>query len=192
MSFSISEFYQQTFNHIESTNSRLSHGYFKDCQFTQCQLTEWDLSHSTFVNCVFNACQLSLCQLDQTAFQSVQFIDCQLIGLRFEHCNPFQFSIQAKSCQIMMCSFYKKTINKAQFEGCKIQECDFSESLLKQAKFMDCQLSGSTFMRTDLSEADFSSAYDFLIDPSQNKLKKAKFSRQHLDGLLMHLGIIIE
>jgi uncharacterized protein YjbI with pentapeptide repeats len=192
MSFSLTEYYNQSFHKIETTDTQLSHGYFKDCQFNQCQLVEQDFSHSTFVNCVFNACQISLCQLEQTAFQSVQFKDCQLLGLRFEHCNPFQLSIQASSSQFIMCSFYKKPINKAVFEQCQIQECDFSEAQLKQAPFTESRLSGSTFMRTDLSEANFSSAYDFLIDPSQNKLKKAKFSRHGLEGLLQHFGLIIE
>ncbi|WP_419802798.1 hypothetical protein [Mucilaginibacter sp.] len=40
-------------------------------------------------------------------------------------------------------------------------------------------------------EADFSSAYNFSIDPENNRIKKAKFSVAGLPGLLEKFGLKI-
>ena len=45
--------------------------------------------------------------------------------------------------------------------------------------------------RTNLTEADFRTAQNFSIDPLENQLKKAKFSRENLEGLLEKLQLKI-
>jgi hypothetical protein len=43
-----------------------------------------------------------------------------------------------------------------------------------------------------LEKADFRDAINYRIDPGINKMKKAKFSRDGLPGLLTRFDIIIE
>jgi hypothetical protein len=42
-----------------------------------------------------------------------------------------------------------------------------------------------------LEKADFRSAFNYTISPSLNRLKKAKFPREGLSGLLSDIGIEI-
>lgn len=47
----------------------------------------------------------------------------------------------------------------------------------------------SIFLKTNLEETDFSTAFNYLINPNENRLKKAKFALQGLPGLLAVYGI---
>ena len=68
---------------------------------------------------------------------------------------------------------------------------DFIEADLTAALFEESDLAYSKFERSILEKADFRSAYHFQIDPSLNKIKKAKFSTQGLSGLLSQFDIDI-
>jgi uncharacterized protein YjbI with pentapeptide repeats len=63
-------------------------------------------------------------------------------------------------------------------------QADFTETDLTEAKFENCDLSSATFENTILQKADLRTAYNYSIDPSINKLKKAKFSMTGIAGLL--------
>jgi len=65
-----------------------------------------------------------------------------------------------------------------------MQEANFEESDLTGSIFADCDLTRTLFSNTILYETDFTSAYNFSIDPEKNKMKKAKFSVMGLQGLL--------
>jgi uncharacterized protein YjbI with pentapeptide repeats len=73
-----------------------------------------------------------------------------------------------------------------------LQEADFSECELNSAIFDNCDLFNATFDQTNLEKADFRTAMNFRIDPERNKLKKARFSKSHLSGLLEKYDILIE
>jgi uncharacterized protein YjbI with pentapeptide repeats len=68
---------------------------------------------------------------------------------------------------------------------------DFTESDFSEAIFDDCDLAGALFDQTNLSKADFRSAFNFIIHPSINQIKKAKFSQNGLAGLLQGFDISI-
>lgn len=76
-------------------------------------------------------------------------------------------------------------------EYCDMQESGFDLAKIKNSKFLNCNLERATFGETDLSECDFTTAYNFAINPSNCKLKKAKFNRQDLSGLVAHLDIVL-
>ena len=57
---------------------------------------------------------------------------------------------------------------------------------------MECELAGATFDRTNLEKADLRTAYHFIIDPDNNRIKKAKFSESALSGLLTKYDLVIE
>jgi hypothetical protein len=52
-------------------------------------------------------------------------------------------------------------------------------------------LAGALFDQTNVSKADFRSAFNFVIHPSINQIKKAKFSQDGLAGLLQGFDIHI-
>ena len=73
-----------------------------------------------------------------------------------------------------------------------MKEVDFTEAELGEASFTGSNLEGAKFERTDLRKADFRGAQNYLIDPRDNKVQKAKFSREGLEGLVKSLGVIVE
>ena len=69
---------------------------------------------------------------------------------------------------------------------------DFAESDLTGSIFDNCDLARAIFDNTNLVKADFRSAYNFSIDPDNNRIKKAKFSMVGAVGLLVKYDIEIE
>ncbi|MFT5185587.1 MAG: fluoroquinolone resistance protein, partial [Flavobacteriales bacterium] len=61
---------------------------------------------------------------------------------------------------------------------------DFSGCDLSAAVFGDCKLVGTTFDQTILVKSDFRTAQGFEIDPENNRVREAKFSKDGLIGLL--------
>ena len=55
-----------------------------------------------------------------------------------------------------------------------------------------CDVSGAIIENSVLEEVDFRTAYNYTIDPESNRIRKAKFEVQGIDGLLSKYGIEIE
>jgi uncharacterized protein YjbI with pentapeptide repeats len=127
-----------------------------------------------------------------TAFKTVKFTDCKLMGLRFEECNDFLFSVSFSNCQLNFSSFFKLKLKKIHFKNCMLQEVDFAQTDLSNSTFTDCDLSGALFSRSNLEKSDFRTSFNYSIDPVQNRLKKTLFSREGVVGLLDRFNIIIE
>ena len=70
-------------------------------------------------------------------------------------------------------------------------DVDFRETDLSQADFAGTNLCDSLFLATDLTEADLSQARNYQIDPSQNTVRKAKFSLPEAMSLLYGLDIVL-
>jgi uncharacterized protein YjbI with pentapeptide repeats len=127
-----------------------------------------------------------------TAFQEAEFSDCKLTGVRFDDCNPFLLAMHFSHCILNLASFYQLKLNGARMLHCNLQEADFTEAELKSANFEGSQLHGTVFYYSTLEKADFRNAFGYIINPSNNKVKGAKFSRDGLDGLLKEYGIKVE
>jgi len=69
---------------------------------------------------------------------------------------------------------------------------DFTESDLTGSFFEDCDLQKAIFLNTNLEKVDFRSSINFSIDPEKNRIRKAKFSRIEIVGLLNKYDIEIE
>jgi len=52
-------------------------------------------------------------------------------------------------------------------------------------------IASQTFTGADLEKADLSTSFNYSIDPTSNKIKKAKFSQSGISGLLDAFGIEI-
>ena len=71
-------------------------------------------------------------------------------------------------------------------------DTDFTDADLSGALFFHCELTDARFLHSKLERADFRTAAGFQIDPEQNRMKGARFSREGLTGLLSKYELNIE
>lgn len=165
---------------------------FDGCHLINCNLMQVDLSRLTFSGCRFSGCNLAMVKLTQTAFRSVLFQDCKMLGMHFEHGNLFGFSATFDGCQLNHSSFYQMKLKGIKYLKCQLMEADFTESDLTQAVFDQCNLAGALFSYSNLERADFRSSVGYQISPLTNRLRKAKFSIDGVEGLLSAFDVVVE
>lgn len=182
----------QDFQNINCTDQPFERGEYENCTFRNCSFEYADLSGFSFTDCEFITCNLSMTKLVKTAFRSVYFKECKMFGLQFNECNGFGLSFTFDGCALNNAVFYTTSIKKTVFKNSKLIETDFAESDLSQSVFKNCDLSGAIFDRTNLEKADLRTSFNYSIDPSVNRLKKAKFSLSEVHGLLYKLDIEID
>src|SRR5690606_42157722 len=110
----------------------------------------------------------------------------------FRSCSELLFSVDFDNCLLNLSSFYKRNLKKTKFTNCSLHEVDFTEANLALAVFENCDLAGAVFEHTNLEKADFTSSYNYSIDPGTNIIKRAKFSQSGIHGLLDKFDIVIE
>ncbi|WP_316771278.1 pentapeptide repeat-containing protein [Pedobacter frigiditerrae] len=182
----------QTFEKISILPKGLRETQFDECTFKNCDLTEADFYGCDFIKCTFDNCNLSMVKFGAIGFDGVEFFNCKMVGVDFSNTKDFLFGVDFSDCILDYAAFMKKKNKKGKFKNCSLKGTDFSEADLTDAKFERCDLSVAVFMRTILSGANFTSSYNFTIDPEKNQLRKAKFSPDGLIGLLANYGIIVE
>jgi len=91
-----------------------------------------------------------------------------------------------------MCTFSNLKLQKTIFENCQINECDFVETDLTQASFENSEFKDTRFQNANLKFASFKKAKNYRINPSNNFLKKTKFSFPEVIHLLDSFDIEIE
>ena len=182
----------QTFNKLNFTQQSLPKGEYENCFFTNCNFEEVNLTEYKFVNCEFHDCNWSLAMLHGTVLREVKFKDCKMLGLQFENCNDFGLSFSFENCQLNHSTFFQMNIKKTIFRNCQLREIDFSETNLTNVIFDNCDLAQAIFVNAILEKADFRTAYNYSIDPENNRLKKAKFSLLGISGLLDKYDIVIQ
>ena len=180
------------YSNIDFTIEAFEIAEYERCTFINCNLAGVDISKAEFTDCTFTGCNMSNIRPDNTAFRKVRFSTSKLIGVGFDECNDFLFAVSFDGCQLDFSSFHKLKLKKTNFTNCTLIETDFAEADLTGATFHECDISGATFDNTTLEAADFRNAYNYIIDPERNRIKKAKFSTMGLAGLLGGYGIIIE
>lgn len=182
----------KTFERIDYTKSGLPKGDYENCTFINCNFYSSDLSKITFNECAFDGCDFSLAKLNSTILNDVKFINCKLLGLHFDECNDFVLSIYFENSQLKLSTFFKMKLKKTRFKGCNLQEVDFTETNLVGSSFENCDLQRATFHNTNLEKVDFRTSFNYSFDPENNRIKKAKFSRSEVVGLLGKYDIEIE
>ncbi|MFY7888858.1 MAG: pentapeptide repeat-containing protein [Spirosomataceae bacterium] len=188
----MNNYYQEVFEKIDFTQEHLSIAEYENCRFIDCNFANSNLSTIVFIDCDFKGCNLSMASVNNTAFREVAFTECKLLGLHFNTCNDFLFSVNFKDCLLNLSSFYKLRLKKNKFINCSLHEVDFVESDLSNATFDNCDLRGAIFDKSILEKADFRTAYNYSINPENNRLKKARFSLSGVAGLLDKYGIEIQ
>lgn len=182
----------EEFENINFQDEPLKMGEYDNCIFSHCNFSKVDLMNIIFTECRFEHCDFSNATIANTAFRDVIFSGCKLLGLHFEHCNTFRLEMQFDNCSLNFSSFYELSLPSTLFQDCSLEEVDFSYAQLSKASFKKCNLKNATFEHTNLEQADFRTAFHYTLDPAENRIKKAKFSKEGIGGLLKKYQIIIE
>lgn len=185
-------YYDQVFESTNYSADGFPEGESEACTFKNCLFADVNLSHRSFLACEFQDCDFTGAKLGDTAFKDVKFVGCKLLGVDFTGCNPFLLEMTFEECILNLASFYQLNLKGTSFVRCSLEEVDFVQTNLSEASFADCNLAMAQFDQTNLEKADLRTAVNFLINPNNNRLKKAKFARPTLDGLLDAFDVIIE
>jgi uncharacterized protein YjbI with pentapeptide repeats len=179
----MSYFSDQEFN-SENTPELAENLEFEYCQFYQVDFTDKDLSGIRFVECEFSECDFSNVALRNTSFQECKIDGSKMIGLSFDDVNSFNFSIQFNNTILNHSVFYQVNLQNSLFDHCTIQGADFTEANLENTKLINSNLNNSVFNRTNLKSTNFLGSSNFSINPNENYLKGAIFSKDEIAGLL--------
>jgi uncharacterized protein YjbI with pentapeptide repeats len=182
--------YSEIISNINFSTQKSERDEYENCEFVNCIFS--DISLLSFINCSFKACNLSNCKVNNSKLQDVLFSDCKLLGINFSQAKDFAFTLFCKNCNMDYVSFDKKKLNKSVFENCKMHNANFTQADLTKIKFINCDLLEAHFAQTNLGGVDFTSSHNFLINPENNSIKKAKFLSQDLEKLLYQYDIIVE
>jgi len=182
----------QEFKNENYTVDFLTIGEYENCNFLNCNFLESELSEILFVDCSFKNSDLSNAKLRNTSFQNAEFEECKMLGLHFEECNPFLFAVRCNSSILNFSSFFKVSLKNTGLTNCQLQDVDFTEADCSHVNFGGSDCLSANFFQTNLQAADFRSSINFSIDPTQNRLKKAKFSINNLQGLLHSFSLEVE
>jgi uncharacterized protein YjbI with pentapeptide repeats len=177
----------ETFTGLDSP---LPPGEYEDCTFENCVFE--NLSSHTFIDCAFNQCNLSNVNIQGTTLNNVHFHKCKVVGVRFDTCNEFIFSVSFSDSNLHLCSFYGRNIQSTQFNSCDLSEADFATSDCSSVNFEDCNLQNAIFENTKLVKTNFHTAENLRLDPDNNFLQKCIFSPQSALGLLYKYDILIK
>ncbi len=183
---------EQTFNKINFREEKLTKADYELCSFETCDFSNSDLSNIKFIECEFIDCNLSSSNTHDTAFQNVKFEDCKMLGLQFDKCDSFGFEISLENCQLDHTSSYKMKLNNFKVVNSKLIDVDFTEANLSGVQFETCDLQNAIFERSNLEKCDFRTAFNYSIDPENNRIKAAKFSVEGVSGLLAKYQIVID
>lgn len=180
------------FSKVLFSEHPLEKGEFENCTFADCDFSNGNLKQFKFIDCRFITCNLTMIQTNDTSFQQTSFKGCKMLGIRFDVCKPFNLSFTFDNCDLEHCSFFKLNLRKTVFRNCGLKSVDFSECDLSEATLLRCNLDNAIFERCILEKTDFRESVNYRIDPSINRMKKARFSLEGLPGLLDKYDIVVD
>ncbi|HMI05991.1 MAG TPA: pentapeptide repeat-containing protein [Flavobacterium sp.] len=181
----------KTFEKVVQFGQKISNREFDGCIFKNCDFSNTIFMECVFIDCEFIDCNLAMAKLPATSLKTVLFKECKLLGIRFDECENFLFKVDFRDCILDYSWFTNKKMPKTNFANCSLKEVNFGGTDLTASVFENANLEGTVFDETILASADFTTAYNFRIDPESNLMKKAKFSVQGIPGLLEKYDIKI-
>lgn len=179
----------KTFNEVNYAGQVIRGTEFNNCHFKKCDLTDGEFTLCKFIDCVFEDCNLSMIKWGRSTLNNTTFKSCKLLGINFSLCEDFLFSPRFEACMLDYSSFMSKKMPKTTFNRCSLKEVTFTQAILTGSAFDECDLTGTVFSGTDLTSVNFSTAFNYTIDPELNKLSKAIFTSSGLQGLLYKYNI---
>jgi fluoroquinolone resistance protein len=164
---------------------------FEEDEFKREQFAGVDARGAKFIDCRFSECVLSSVKLDDAVLQ-VHFENSKIEGINFFTAKRSLIDLSFKNCLIRHSSFATLKLKGVKFIDCQLQHVDFAESDLTKGSFNGSSFEECIFKGTVLKEVDFRGARGYQIDPTLNKLDRAKFNVPEVLGLLASFGIEIE
>jgi len=174
----------QTFESVNYAEKIINGKEFNGCTFKKCDFSNSEFSRCKFIDCIFEHGNLSMMKLTASTLNDVVFKNCKILGVNFSPCVDFLFSVRFEDCILDYASFMGKKMVKTSFIKTSLKEVTFSQANLSGAVFDQCDLADAVFNRTDLAAANFVTAYNYIIDPELNNVKRAIFSANGILGLL--------
>ena len=190
------EFCDLEFKKLEGKDTHIHGKLFNGCTFLKCNFNGAAFQNCRFRDCTFKSCDLSLVNLKGCSFANTNFEDSLLIGIDWTLTSwgtgKFYFKqVDFSGCVLNYSSFMGLNLKKTVMRKCIAHEVGFQDCDLTQADLTFCDLKDSRFAHTNLADADLRGARDYQIDPTQNTLKKTRFSMPEVMSLLYCLDIEI-
>lgn len=187
------ENYSKDFKNLNLKEENLDNKNFENCSFENCSFLGTSMKGTSFIDCTFKECKISLIKIDSsTKIQDVEFLDSKIVGVMFSKCSGFTTSFSFSQCHLKHCDFSEMKLNSTKFIKCMIEGCDFINTELKKSNFNHSKFTDTTIQGCNLTESNFLHATDFIINPAENKMFRAKFSATELEGLVKTFGIKVE
>jgi uncharacterized protein YjbI with pentapeptide repeats len=159
---------------------------FEACVFNGCDFGACTFLAVTFIDCTFNDCNFVGTNINYVALRTVHFNGCNMAGVNFAMCDKLIFDVQFTKCSLDLAKFYTLKIKGTMFNNCSMVAVDLMSADLTGAELQGCDLHKAVFKNTIANKTNFTTATNYSIDPKQNKIKHATFSRDGIKGLLQH------
>lgn len=165
---------------------------FECCIFNHCDFSQCLFVAVTFIDCTFNDCIFSGAKINYVALRTVFFNRCKIEDVNFAMCDKLIFEVHFKECVLDFSKFYTLKIKGTTFVDCSIVAVDFMSADLTEVVFDNCDLYRSEFGKANANKANFKTSYNYTIDPTKTKIKKAVFSLNEVKGLLFKHELVIK
>lgn len=163
----------------------------EDESFMGLDLNGMDLRRGKIVDCQFEDCSLNAINITDTNLQA-SFVRCKIQGINFFTAKRTFLTLRFERCLIRYSSFAELTLNSTTFEDCTFEHVDFADAKLIGATFCGSSFTGCVFKNTDLTKADLRNPRGYEIDPTMNKLTKARFYLPEAISLLSAFNIRLD
>ncbi len=184
--------FDQNFSDITFLEHDIKYKEYENCTFTNCDFTSSFFVAVAFIDCNFINCNFKGTKINHVSLRNVWFTKCDFTSVNFAMTDQIIYEFHFKDSLLDYAQFYSLKLKKMQFINCSMIAVDFMESDLTEALFDNCNLRHAVFIGTTANKTDFSTSYDFIIDPEKNKLKRAVFSRDNVAGLLKKYDLLIK
>jgi fluoroquinolone resistance protein len=164
---------------------------FARCRFEAVAMNEAQLQSVILDECVFVRCDLTMAKVAECSFRDVRFEQTKLMGVDWSAARDLLFDVSFEGCVLSYGVFANRKMRKVQIIDCVAHEADFTGADLSESNFAGTDLRDARFSRTKLMKADLSTAHSYRIHPSENVLKKTRFSMEAGLDALATLGIIV-
>jgi uncharacterized protein YjbI with pentapeptide repeats len=180
------------YNNITYGEQEVNLKEFECCTFNNCDFSECLFVAVTFIDCTFNDCLFSGAKINYVAFRTVFFNHCKMEDVNFAMCDKLIFEIHFNDCVLDFSKFYTLKMKGTSFIDCSIIAVDFMGTDLTEVIFDNCDLYRSEFAKAIANKTNFKTSYNYTIDPTKTKIKKAVFSLDGLKGLLAKHDLVIQ
>lgn len=164
---------------------------FEGCVFVNCNFSACTFVAVTFIDCIFEDCVFTAAKINYVAFRTATFKHCEIKEVNFAMCDKLIFEVHFQNCILDFSKFYTLKIKGTTFSNCSLIAVDFMATNLTGVTFDHCDLYRAEFAKAIANNANFQTSYNYTIDPTQTKLKKAIFSLEQVKGLLFKHDVVV-